>query len=549
MTRHPRTSGARVRRGFTLVELLVSVALVVLMMAMFAEIYRLAAGAVSTQKGMGVNDQKIRTFTTLLRKDLDTRTFRDVMPYKPIDPSVAAQFGTHSRDLVRRLGYFLVSENDPDSQIDDVLAMTVDVDQLKFGAPAAALFGKATDLGTIAADFNQSAWDDGNPDNGLGSSSMAEIAYFLRNGNLYRSVMLIRQPYNLDGTTSDQPRDASDAPLIRDNNAPNAGYPNFWRDFDYSAFFDPSVGQNRALFATGSMLDNTPQGLSTGTMPVGAQTLPRSLGIPHLRYGHDLGDPFGRPVEFEKTAANADVFIGRFLKQEVQHDDFDYPGQSGALPSLVAIPDPKRPDDYYVWPGGTPPTDFARRGEELLIANVHEFDVQVWDDGLVDNGVASAQFVNLGYDPTLFGGSGYYARVTGSPVRPAAPHGTGYSATPDYGNRFDTWHPALGGPGFPAPAPYRGVHQPSATIFGVDGMPGVANLDDDNDGITDFDDVNANGVFDAGEEDADEVGWIGTDDERPLRAIRIRIRFYDPKSAQVRQLTLTHSLVDPKQET
>ena len=49
---------------------------------------------------------------------------------------------------------------------------------------------------------------------------------------------------------------------------------------------------------------------------------------------------------------------------------------------------------------------------------------------------------------------------------------------------------------------------------------------------------------DTGTDDASEVGHIGTDDEIPLRAIQITIRYYDLSSNQMRQMTLVQSLVN-----
>ena len=48
------------RSGFTLVEMLVSVALVLLMMSLFASIFSMASGSVSTQRGISNHDQKAR---------------------------------------------------------------------------------------------------------------------------------------------------------------------------------------------------------------------------------------------------------------------------------------------------------------------------------------------------------------------------------------------------------------------------------------------------------------------------------------------------------
>ena len=106
--------------GFTLVEMLVSVAIVLLMMSMFAQIFQMATGSLSQQRGIAENDQKARMLTTTLRGDLERRTFRDVFPFRADEDT--RQLG---RSLARRAGYFEIDENDPFDDTDDVLSFTV----------------------------------------------------------------------------------------------------------------------------------------------------------------------------------------------------------------------------------------------------------------------------------------------------------------------------------------------------------------------------------------------------------------------------------------
>jgi hypothetical protein len=113
--------------------------------------------------------------------------------------------------------------------------------------------------------------------------------------------------------------------------------------------------------------------------------------------------------------------------------------------------------------------EFGRRGEDIVMTNVHAFDIKVWDDGL-------SQFVDLGHGNS----SGDYAGPPAGPFTVA-----------QGGNRYDTWHPNTL---MPAP-PYR-------PVFG--GNP---------------------------------------DNPKPLRAIQIHIRFYDPGGDTMRDLTFTYSLI------
>src|SRR5262245_4739225 len=106
MIRHPKTSVRR-RQGFTLVEMLVAVGLVILMMSMFAAVCQLATGAMSKQKGIAENDQRARLVTTVLQSDLQKRTFRHMLPFKP----VGSTNDDNEFRLAERQGYFYISEN------------------------------------------------------------------------------------------------------------------------------------------------------------------------------------------------------------------------------------------------------------------------------------------------------------------------------------------------------------------------------------------------------------------------------------------------------
>ena len=80
--RNPQSAIAVSRRGgFTLVELLVAVALIVLIMSMFAQVFRTASNLITRQRGMAENGQRARTLTTIIRSDISRRTFRNLVPF------------------------------------------------------------------------------------------------------------------------------------------------------------------------------------------------------------------------------------------------------------------------------------------------------------------------------------------------------------------------------------------------------------------------------------------------------------------------------------
>ncbi len=158
----------------------------------------------------------------------------------PPDPS--QQYNVpRTVDGERERGYFYISEGDPFDDTDDVLQFTIDATQTDLGnenktpypgraRPLGVTWnGPCDPLGTMMPNSpvnrDQPIWDDrlgttedfddcdldGNPDDdgdgdpadaasygpfdtGTSESDYAEVSYFLRNGVLYRRVLLIRDP-------------------------------------------------------------------------------------------------------------------------------------------------------------------------------------------------------------------------------------------------------------------------------------------------------------------------------------------------------------------
>jgi prepilin-type N-terminal cleavage/methylation domain-containing protein len=496
------------RRGFTLVEMLVSVALVLLMMSMFATIFQVAVGLMTRQRGLAENDQRQRLTDTLLRSDLDKRTFRDVIPF--------VGQTTGASDVGRR-GYLHISEGDPFDDTDDVLQLTVDAerensrdpDKTPYAGRAMGLTiaGQApiTGLPGVYRNPNQPAFDDGRLGSGgvsdrVSSTPYAEVVYFLRRGTLYRRVVLIRKPLReTPPPFPGQPRanpDGQGDDLIRGSapTATTAGYgpedlmpgqdtgslaanANFLNDFDFSAHFEPAA---TAATAADELVFHSVGGgrdsLSNAAFPATF-----SLGVPNHRFGFDPRS--GRPISFAAggvapgggatvTGNRLETFFGRFTHQETSHTAFRYPGQLDRGPdNQFRTNDDDYPlfrvrrngsvlgSDGVITLGGasTVRLDGPRAGEDILLTNVLAFDIKVYDEH------PSVQaFVDLGH--VTSGGTGFYG------------------------------HRANQGPGF---GPINLAVLTTAQLQGADGDWGRAGIDDD--GI--------NGVDDPGEQ-----GWPGSDD-------------------------------------
>lgn len=526
------------RMGFTLVEMLVSVALVLLIMSLFAQIFQLAAGSITVQQGIAENDQQARMITGLVRGDLDKRSMRLVVPF-----AGAEDTRTAGAQLDRRQGYFMYAENDPASKVDDILQFTTLVssrqqvgDESPYSGRADSAFGTSDLLGsssrlnitglattmitvssspsTSLVDIGDAVWvtgslngandgvyhvtgisganltvapsvpditltgtdrgqmsfvnepdfDDGFPSNDLGTSTAAEVCYFVRAGTLYRRVLPIRDARSLDEA---QPRFRSGNRVISSGTPATGNYPlngsttsTFWRDFDYSAFHytgktvtasPPTIGSGVIFHASGPSLDNSGNGefliLDETASPV--TSIPVSLGIPQLRFGHNPNT--GLPREYLNLNGTANdltddtEFLGRFLTQETASTAFGYPGYMPAnnpyTRTLTASTGLSHVIDEFE------DSPAVRRGDDIILPNVLAFDVQIRDP-------ASGIFVDLG-DDTNAGNVSFNAADRLNPQY-CQDNSTSATVTQDNRYRFDTWHPqaTVGGDNDP---PFRPV--------------------------------------------------------------------------------------------
>ncbi|HSG73263.1 MAG TPA: prepilin-type N-terminal cleavage/methylation domain-containing protein, partial [Planctomycetaceae bacterium] len=71
----------RFRPGYTLVEMVVAVALVTLIMVLLAQVFGLATGSMEKHRATSANDQQARTFVSILKGDLCARSFWEVYPF------------------------------------------------------------------------------------------------------------------------------------------------------------------------------------------------------------------------------------------------------------------------------------------------------------------------------------------------------------------------------------------------------------------------------------------------------------------------------------
>jgi prepilin-type N-terminal cleavage/methylation domain-containing protein len=479
------------RAGFTLVEMLVAVTLILLMMTMFAQIFQVASGSLTKMKGIGENDQRVRLITATIRNDINKRTYRVVTPIQATGPG-AKQFsysapyrGTDSE----MQGYIHLSEGDTNDDTDDLLQLTVDA-QIKGeeSQDVTAYGGRAVQLGNAGDSpllhLNQPVMDDARAgfntstdsyvSDGASESRYAEVVYFLRRGTLYRRSLLLRDPQPI--STTNLPPDVNPyrgpngvapfwtpflgaSPTFYDklaaiNGAEPGATGNFYTDFDFAAFVDGFSGTPTLRFHSGPF--NNFDSLAS-TDAARAEALAR----PQTRFGfHPIT---GRPLSYDGSGR----YFGRFTHGETSFRQsvtrqFGYPGVVGLGPdNTLGGGDDENPYFRIGLPGANAnrleldnstgivrdPTNSLtyrgpRYGEDVLMTNVLSFDIKVYD-----HHPEVRDFVDLGHNRV--------STVTSQPV--------------GHFNMSQNRNPAFG-PKDPT---------------GADGLPGVASVDDDQDGLVD----------------------------------------------------------------
>lgn len=482
-------------------------------MAMFAQIFSIATSSVTKQRVISENDQKARSISTVIRADLAKRTFTYPFPFYPGEDSATSPtpFGS-------RAGYIYLNTNDPASYSDDFIQITVNsiletenTDTAEYYGAAVPLTDRVTSISSLGYNPNQPDVDGGSlaPDSSS-SSPAAQIAYFVRNGNLYRRVVLIRNPIDIAG------RELDSQPTSNDGNnffafVPAMGPPDGkFQDFkgnlsnDFATYFDFSVIANSPGTTTQSAQFLGMNTLSNELTSAGAAT--ESLGNPLFRYGFDQFTGLSR--EFDNNVDR--YFIGRYTQAETSTPCFNWPQRQSTLE--LSFTAQNAVDSSTVLGSGNPndivgcpvsldlntglvrqfngkddlndPSTIEGRGgrrqmEDLLLANVQEMRLEIWDDRV-------RRFVVPGYGSVGdadFDANGnpqigdYHIRrnlqLDAASAQfwngPLAPYSTNPGATPRESDRqphiFDTWHPALG-------ADTTGDGIPDGINF--DGAPGIA---------------------------------------------------------------------------
>lgn len=510
------------RPGFSLVEMLVATALVVLIMLLFAQIYGAAIKSITTQRSLSRNDQKARVFTTVLREDLQNMTFRQPSaPYGDVRGLVVLAPGDEALvDPVNQRGYLYISENEfPGSspndreQVDDLIQFTAMV-RVGSRGDAATRNERGPYSGRAANETgttNNADLDDGLAD-GRGVSRAAEICYFVRRGNLYRRVLLLRDPPAAPLPLDPQPTNAAgvrkySASGIQDYNGPGS----FYHDYDYSATRRGNGAANFLWFHSVDSLDNT-RGLSN-----------HPIAIPQLRFGFNLAatNPALASVEFINGGAD---YIGRFTAEETSSTAFTFPG-TGVGPS-----NPYEQAATLTLDATTGAVsgfqNGDRAGEDLLLPNVDAFDIDIVDESLTTTPPGPTVILSMG-------------------------EGQDFNSAFSPDQKFDTWHPAAGNT-----IPWRGLRVPGGFVTWTANSPaslGVQLQPNNQSASIIYECIRAGNTGEVRPEfplvpgtvvQDGQASWMAIDNRIPLKGIQFTIRYRDIDSNQPRYVTLFHSFVE-----
>ena len=174
-TIRPNSRPAYPRRGVTLVEMLVTVAMLVIIMTILVQVFQAATGALTAAQTIQQLDDQLKLLDATIRSDLSNVTARFTPPLNPN----------------QNLGYFEYGEN----EFADIQGEDSD-DYIRFTAqapPGRPFTGRmwVTTPPTSTANPEGAYFYNGNVQPVTVTSEYAEIIYFLRNGNLYRRVLLV----------------------------------------------------------------------------------------------------------------------------------------------------------------------------------------------------------------------------------------------------------------------------------------------------------------------------------------------------------------------
>jgi type II secretory pathway component PulJ len=485
-------SPAHIRRGMTLVEMLVATTCTLILMGAIAQVFGAFGTAVSDSRSMIELDAQLRSVAWRLRNDLSGATARTL-------PPLEVEAGE---------GYFEVIEGprgDADGGANASSLAPADIDDV-------LLFTTRNTETPYLGRYTSNPASPGTTQ--TNESQLAEVAWFLR-------------PTETSTGTSPP---VTTYTLFRRQNLV-IGYVGFKPFYDRA---DGSKGANQVDWVTFNSWANFFDQFDLSTQLQTARAPDGTITSQNL-FPNSLADLTRRENRFMHN-------IGGVI--DARAGSFRFPdGTVNPTFQWQARPAP----DGLIF-DGNPPRTSTRAGEDVVLTNVIGFDIRVFDPGAPvgvpaggdsavvpgDGGFAATPVAANGAYVDLGWNKGPYGVVATSGQRPRFAN----LAEPMSGLRnaagpaiWDTWSTHYESNGFDD-------DQDGKIDEGSNG------LDDDSDGKVDESpyDVDGDGLFTGAGDDPGELETLPPY-RFPLRGIEIRLRCYEPSSRQVRQVTIRHSFV------
>ena len=538
------------RRGMTLVEMLVATTCTLILMGLVGQLFGVFGNAVSGSREVMQLDAEMRSVAWRLRQDLKGVT-APTLP--PLDPDDGQGYFEYIDGPMRDFG---LAAGQPPGGLADLTRLFGDCDDV-------LLFTTRSSTAPFVGKFGSDSIE----------SDTAEVAWFLRPAgdtySLYRKQLLVvgnvgsgvfsqygnRMPVvaaiedtNMNGIIDGAETDAGGDTLI------NGPWQQFYEQYDVAVRAEPDVGisgywvtpctlsdltnrENRFLHHYGPFdptLSKSPWAMGLGNCRI------RTGASSQNPLGNDLWYPYmfptfdSTPHHFQATNPPPGLIYRGVLVFDVVSSSW----------SVVAS---------------------SRVGEDVVLTNVIGFDVKAYDP--------AAQVRSLSGTPTLPGDPGYLVNLASSPspVTPAAgcyvdlryddrvspftifpdprvPGAVGASAFSTVGQRIHSGvstnmvnHNLLASgilPQFPVYDTWSAGYESNNLDEDQDLIPdeGVDGQDNDVDGFVDEGFMAASAAPASEQETAPPYPF-------PLRGIEIRLRCYEPRSRQVRQVTVRHTFV------
>ncbi|MCC7083859.1 MAG: type II secretion system protein [Pirellulales bacterium] len=503
------------RRGLTLVEMLVSLACVILLMLAYTQLFAEAGARINDARGAIELTNRLRSAAQQLRNDFSGMT-AEMLPWSR--PEAGA-------------GYFEIVEGRlRDLRSDDDYVTTPDVDESSFP------IGDVDDWLFMTVrkkngNFTGKFWMDSNNDGVFQTSELqavqsevAEVVWFLRptmqpdpanpsgpaipvsppTYTLYRKAFLVMPSYT--GGFPGIPAPTTQLKLPPVANPLTPPKLSFYDQYDVSARYDRASGR----YVANTLADLTKRECRYGHIV--------DTDFAHFGYPHPINEYWLAPFGISFIRAN-----------------------------------PPTPYRYDV------NTTHPRYGEDVVLTNVLAFDIQVWDptapNYIVPNNIVGTAPSQVTVSP---GDPGFNPTPTGSPrVFPLADSLGAYVDL----NWWRVPYGSIAGVQYPPNAvpmsPFYSAGDPkSALVANFTASPNFTpavfdswSFHYEHDGL----DQDGNGVTDQGTDGFDNNGTFGVDDpiERetsppypvPLRGIKVRLRVYEPDTRQIREVSVEHSFV------